>query len=168
MKNWVLVSFLSIFLYFGCGKSDRRETPDQNFTASDPAEFRRSADGIDLFERTQNDSRFSADSLDSNAQRDGDRRAVLNAQDDLNSAVRRLSDGDWDNDIGRVKRSLNDLEDANNRYSSSGGSSNLGSDIDRMRSQIRRLESDNWREVVPDIQRTNRSMDFESNSLRNE
>ena len=153
---------------FGCERSERREISKHELNNGDPTEYRSSANGIDLFERSRVDPRFDADSPNLNPQRDEARRDVLNAQDELNSAVRRLSDGDWDNDLPRVKRSLNELEDANNRYGASGGSSNLGSDIDRMRSQLRRTESDNWRDVVPDIQRANRSLDFESNNLKND
>ncbi len=163
MKNNFFISFLCLYFLFGCGNSDRREISTKDSTTNERATYR-----IDLFERLQNDSTPSTDSRDSNSQRHEARRDLLDAQDDLNSAVRRLSNGDWDGDFERVRRRLNDLEDANNRYSAYGGNSNLGSDIDRMRSQLRRLESDDWREVVPDIQRTNRSIDFESNSLRDD
>jgi hypothetical protein len=168
MKTWI-----SIFLFFmicstGCERSDHREIRNQDLTISEPAGYRPLTNGIDLLEQARTNTGFDSDSREDGRLRDEARRDVLDAQDDLNSAVRRLSSGDWGSDIDRVKRRLNDREDANNRYSAAGGSDNLGSDIDRMRSQLRRLESDDWREVVPDIQRTNRSMDSESSSLRND
>lgn len=163
MKNYFFASFSCLCFLFGCGNSDRRETSTQGAAANE-----RSAYLVDLFERTKNDTSSGMDSRESNEQRHEARRDLLDAQDDLNSAVRRLSNGDWDNDLGRVRRRLNDLEDANDRYTAAGGNSNLGSDIDRMRSQLHRLESDDWREVVPDIQRANRSIDFESNGLRDD
>lgn len=168
MDKWILISFFGILFCAGCGNSDRREIGQTELTTSEPTKYHAPSAGIDLYERAQIDPHFGSDNPEYNQQRDSARRDILNAQDDLNSAVRKLNDGDWDNDLGRVKRRLNDLEDANDRYSAAGGNSNLGPDIDRMRSQLRRLESDDWREVVPDIQRTNRSIDFESNSLRND
>jgi hypothetical protein len=166
--RYILIFVIGAIFLFGCERSDHREVGSQDLTNSSSARYLPPSNGIDLFERARIDAGFDVDVSESNSQRDQARRDVLNAQDDLNSAVRRLTDGDWDNDLPRVKRRLNDLEDANDRYSTSGGSSNLGIDIDRMRSQLRRLESDDWRDVIPDIQRTSRSIDFESNSLRND
>jgi len=165
MGKYFAALFLSMMFLVSCGKSDYQPDSSQQSTSG---EIGKNIYSTDVYNYAQPSVSFDEDQAGSNFQTDQARRDILNATDDLNSAVRKLNDGDWESDLSRVKRRLNDLEDANDRYSASGGNSNLGSDIDQMRSQLRRLESDNWREVVPDIQRTNRAIDTESSYLRNE
>lgn len=165
MGRYFAALVLIMISLVSCRKSDYQRDSIQQSTA---VEIGTNNYATDVYKYDQPSVSLDEDQTRSNFQTDQARRDILNAADDLNSAVRKLNDGDWENDLSRVKRRLNDLEDANDRYSASGGNSNLGSDIDQMRSQLRRLESDNWREVVPDIQRTNRAIDTESSFLRNE
>jgi len=95
---------------------------------------------------------------------------VNSAVDDLNSSVRRLRMGeDWDYGLPQVDRRLRDLDreifDLEMQDMSNPDVMNLRFEADRMRREMRRLESGNWRDVVPDIERRNRSLGFEAGNL---
>lgn len=96
------------------------------------------------------------------------RERVLAAQDDLNRSVRRLSDNDWENDLPTVKRRLRDLEEANQQLGSVdyNASSSMDFEISRMKRETRRLDDENWRDVVPDLERRNRSISFEADMMQ--
>lgn len=114
-----------------------------------------------------------ADSYDSYAaeqerQRVADaKRAVVDAQYDLNRSVRSLSYGNWENDLPTVQRRLRALEGANSDLSSvdSAAAADMDREISRMKREMRRLEDENWRDVVPEIERRNRSIGWESDNL---
>ena len=95
------------------------------------------------------------------------KRDVVDAQYDLNRSVRALSYGDWDNDLPTAQRRLRALEDANSNLSAldSSAASDMDWEIQRMKRDMRRLEDENWRDVVPDIERRNRSLNWESDDL---
>ena len=102
-------------------------------------------------------------------QRAGARDDVLSAQDDLNRSVRRLSNNDWREDLPTVQRRLRSLGDANDRLNAvdPGAGSNLDFEISRMKRETRRLEDENWRDVVPDLERRNRAIGDEAQNLEN-
>lgn len=95
------------------------------------------------------------------------KRDVVDAQYDLNRSVRALSYGDWENDLPTAQRRLRALEDANSNLSAldSSAASDMDWEIQRMKRDMRRLEDENWRDVVPDIERRNRSLNWESDDL---
>lgn len=95
------------------------------------------------------------------------KRAVVDAQYDLDRSVRNLSYGDWENDLPTVQRRLRALEDANSQLSSvdSSAASDMDWEISRMQRELRRLEDENWRDVVPDIEQRNRSVGWESDNI---
>jgi hypothetical protein len=102
------------------------------------------------------------------------RRDALNevetAQDDLRASVRRLNNGNWEDNLPQVQRRLRNLEFALDNYEAedADGASSLRWEADRMRRDLQRLDSEDWAGVVPDINRRSRSIEWESDLLVND
>lgn len=92
---------------------------------------------------------------------------VIDAQDDLNRSVQSLSYGDWKNDLPAVQQKLRDLEDVNDQLNTldSAAASDMDWEIQRMKRELSRLEEENWREVVPDMENANRSIEWASDDI---
>lgn len=97
------------------------------------------------------------------------RRDVEWAQQDLDRSVRNLQTGDWENELPTVQRRLRQLDYATQDLHSAdpegSGASNLQYEVDRMQRDMRRLESEDWRQVVPDIDRGNRNIGYETDNI---
>ena len=95
------------------------------------------------------------------------KREVVEAQYDLNRSVRRLSNGNWDQDLPTVQRRLRNLENATADLSAvdSAAAADMEWEVGRMKREVRRLETENWRDVVPDVERRNRNLNWESDDL---
>lgn len=96
-----------------------------------------------------------------------EKQDVIDAQDDLNRSVQALSYGDWRNDIPTVQQKLRDLEDVNDQLNSldSAAASDMDWEIQRMKRELSRLEEENWQEVVPDLESTNRAIEGASDDI---
>jgi len=95
------------------------------------------------------------------------KRDVVDAQHDLNRSVRRLANGEWDQDLPTVQKRLRNLENATADLSAvdSAAAADMEWEVGRMKREVRRLETENWRDVVPDVERRNRSLNWESDDL---
>jgi hypothetical protein len=95
------------------------------------------------------------------------KQEVIDAQSDLNRSVKSLSDGDWENDLPTVQRRLRALEDANSNLNDldSSAAADMDWEIQRMKRDVRRIEDENWRDVVPDIESRNRALNWESDNI---
>lgn len=102
-----------------------------------------------------------------NKQRERARKRLLEAQQDLNRSVRRLQDDEWASDVPSVRRRLRELEDAADDYSrfDTRGVSDIQWEARRMKSELRRFDSEDWRDVVPDVERRNRRIGWETDEL---
>lgn len=100
------------------------------------------------------------------------RTAVRDAQYDLNRSVRRLDGGDWQNDLPRVQRNLRNLEDAADELEradpGSYAASNLSYEARKMKRELRDLETENWQTVVPEIERRNKKISWETDAVESE
>jgi hypothetical protein len=91
------------------------------------------------------------------------------AADDLRRAVRGLDGSPWPDQMDTVRRRLGDADDALSQLEAlrPGDISvmNARSEVDQMRSTMSRLHSDNWRDVVPTIDRNSRAIENEAAGL---
>jgi hypothetical protein len=59
------------------------------------------------------------------------------------------------------------LEDANSNLNDldSSAAADMDWEIQRMKRDVRRIEDENWRDVVPDIESRNRALNWESDNI---
>lgn len=86
-----------------------------------------------------------------------------NATSDLRQAVRGLGYNDWSYQMGTIGRKLRDADDALSRLEelnpNDPGVQAARSEVDRMRSDMRRLDFENWRSVAPSLDRGSRGIE---------
>ena len=146
----------------------QEQTQSEQDSASDAATQLYSYSAVEDSDEEQQDPDWNTYSEELERERIAQaKRDVVDAQYDLNRSVRALSHGDWDNDLPTAQRRLRALEDANSNLSAldSSAASDMDWEIQRMKRDMRRLEDENWRDVVPDIERRNRSLNWESDDL---
>ena len=93
------------------------------------------------------------------------KREVIEAQQELSAAWRSVDGGDWREELRTVARRLRDLEDANDRLTGldSTAAAEMDWEVRRMKTELGRLDAENWRYVVPDLDA--RSHDIEQASM---
>ena len=173
-SSWIYLVIVAVFLFSRCDAdkpikpSPDSATNNSNQVASSPPPpqvIRQDSSTVQPYVEYADPIVYSQE-VDEQRITDA-KQAVVDAQYDLNRSVRSLSYGDWENDLPTVQRRLRALENANSDLGSVDGAAAAEMDweIRRMKREMGRLDDENWRSVVPDIERRNRSISWESDNL---
>ena len=101
-------------------------------------------------------------------EREEAKRQLGDAVYELQRSSQSLSNGgDWQGDLTTMRRRIRNAQDALDAADLAGvtGSGGVRYEIDRLHCNARRLEDEDWRSVVPDLQRGVRNAEDETGSL---
>lgn len=94
------------------------------------------------------------------------------AAGELRSSVSALSYTEWQDQMPNIQSRLDDAEEALERLEAvtphDSSVQSARDEIDRMRSHMSRLHSENWRQVAPDMDSTSSSIEDEASSVSDE
>lgn len=97
------------------------------------------------------------------------RRDAIDAQESLGRAMRSLGSGNWTSTMPEVQQRIRQMRRAADQLESvdpdNRSASNLASEARKMQREAERLASENWRQVVPDLEQANRRIGSEIRDL---